>query len=66
MSDEVRLCARSACKHPIPSTHYAIWNEPSTGQPRLYCVRCGMRIIDGNKTDTLQLRYEIRHGPDRS
>lgn len=54
-------CARAACEMPISGEkHVAIWNEPSTSLPRLYCVRCGMRIIRGNERDEVRLRYEIR------
>lgn len=53
-------CARSACKAPLDGAHIAIWNEPSTGRPRLYCVFCGMRIIRGNEHDTLKLQHEYR------
>jgi hypothetical protein len=54
-------CARTACQTPLDGEqHIAIWNEPSTGQPRLYCVFCGMKIIRGNEHDTLKLQHELR------
>jgi hypothetical protein len=60
-----QYCSRSACGVPLENEgHYAIWNEPSTEQPRLYCLRCGKKIIQFNEQDTLKLKYEIRNLPD--
>jgi hypothetical protein len=53
-------CSRTACKAPVgDDEHYAIWNEPSTGQPRLYCHGCGRKIVAANPG----LRREIRPIP---
>lgn len=54
-------CSRSACGVSLKDeAHYAIWNEPSTEQPRLYCIRCGKKIIEFNQQDTIKLKYEVR------
>lgn len=54
-------CARIACGRSLRDHHYRIWNEPSTNQPRLYCVSCGRKIIEYNKTQDVEhrLHYEI-------
>lgn len=57
-------CSRGACQLPLDGPHMAIWNEPSTGNPRLYCMSCGRRIMDGNQHDELKLKHEIRPAPE--
>ena len=55
-------CSRTACQADIGGEqHLAIWNEPSTNQPRLYCMPCGVRIIRGNERDDLKLKREVRN-----
>lgn len=41
--DPPQTCARTACKAPLNGSFYRIWNT-GTGEPRLYCVRCGRAI----------------------
>lgn len=56
-------CARSACKAELPKDgpYFAIFNQPSTDTPRLYCSTCGQRIISANKQyDTLKLEFQVR------
>lgn len=53
-------CARTACRVELDGPHMAIWNQPSTDMPRLYCISCGRKIIEGNQNDEIKLRYEIR------
>lgn len=52
-------CNRTACANPLYRQVYLIWNQPSTGIPRMYCFICGKRIIAGNEHDDLKLKYEI-------
>lgn len=49
-------CSRKACQKELSALHLAIWNDPSTNEPCLYCVRCGNKILDYNPT----LLYEWR------
>lgn len=60
-SKQMAICSRTACKNQLNGEHCAIWNDPSTGKPRLYCVPCARKIIDANKWDILKLKYEYRH-----
>jgi len=53
-------CSRTACQVEMDGPHVAIWNQPSTNQPRLYCVRCGRKIIEANRSDEIKLKYEYR------
>lgn len=55
-------CSRTACNQSLEGRgHYAIWNDYSAHPPRLYCIRCGRRIIYFNeRDDKLKLRYEVR------
>lgn len=53
-------CARTACQAELDGEYIAIWNNPSTGDPRMYCVYCGMKIIRDNKWDALKLKHERR------
>lgn len=42
-------CSRTACQTIITGPpHYLIYNEPSTGQPRMYCISCGNKIVAYN------------------
>ncbi len=51
-------CAISRCQKPLGDDYIRIWNEPSTGRPRVYCRGCGMRIVRGNENDTLKLQWQ--------
>jgi hypothetical protein len=61
-------CSRTACQVELPpgQPHYLIYNQPSTGIPRPYCVRCGRRIMDYNEHDEIKLRCEIMNPPGPS
>jgi len=51
-------CNRTACGNFL-KRHYKIWNQPSTGDPRYYCIPCGRRISQENPT----LQVEIVEVP---
>jgi hypothetical protein len=55
-----KQCARSACKMPLGRQFVAIWNEPATNTPRMYCIGCASKIIRGNQQDEIKLQYEMR------
>ena len=55
MDNQDLVCARKACQRPLDRGCYAIYNEPSTGIPRKYCVRCGRTIVEANPG----IRHEI-------
>lgn len=60
-------CSRSACQEALSLRYgfYRIWNNPgSEPEYRDYCVRCGRKIIEYNKSDApggIILKYEIHH-----
>lgn len=40
-------CNRAACQGSLEGqAYYRIWNEIIPGQPSLYCVKCGRKIIE--------------------
>jgi hypothetical protein len=58
---KVLYCSRHACKLPLDDLpHYLIYNEPSTGIPRPYCVSCGRKIMEYNRSQPqdIQLKAE--------
>lgn len=54
------LCSITACKARLDGDYFAIWNNPSTGQPRFYCSSCGQRIVSFNERDEIKLKHERR------
>jgi hypothetical protein len=52
------ICSRTACQRELGTVYYKIWNQPSTGIPREYCVSCGRRIVELNQHDHTKLKSE--------
>lgn len=59
------VCSRGACKTPLGHRpYYKIFNEPSTGVPRNYCISCGRKIMEFNlsRPPHEHMKYEIVKG----
>lgn len=52
-------CNRTRCPHELTRYCMLIWNEPSTGIPRVYCVGCGRKITQKHDWDNSTLLYEV-------
>lgn len=53
-------CARSACQEPLDTYCWQIHNQ-GQNPPRRYCIPCGRKIVDFNRSrpDDLQLKADI-------
>ncbi len=51
-------CSRKACGRLIQAHGYRIWNEVGN-QSRVYCLACGRKILEGNKSDGFPLQYKV-------
>lgn len=55
-------CNRTACQTKLDRGFYRIWNL-GTDEPRIYCPKCGRKIIEYNQHDEIKLKYEIVKEP---